>query len=401
MSLQIHPWFARSVVALMLMVAGCGGIATSASVSSVPATPAGSSAKPAASVPASASGSTAASQATGGPSGSRSVGPVASTATTYVPGAVLNPPVTVKAGMAKTAADSPMVLADKRGYLKAEGLELQTTVFSNTQDALPPLGAGQLDVMVGGSSPAIFNAVARGVNVQIVADGGSQAPGSDWFGLAVRTDLIDSGRYKRPSDLKGLKIGIPAPFTVVHYMLKVLLEKNGLTLNDVDVAALGVPGEVTALGNKGIDAMVNIEPFLSQVEQQGSGKVVVRSLEATPKLVSGIFMMSPEFPAKQPEAARRYMVAWLRGVRDYLDAFSKGKDQEQTAKLLQESGILLNAKTQNPTFNADGVFDPAGLQELLVWYTQEKAITGQVDLNKVVNFQLVKDAARKLPPYQR
>ena len=37
-----------------------------------------------------------------------------------------------------------------------------------------------------------------------------------------------------------MKVGIPAPYVSSHYMLKVLLEKNGLSLADVESIGVGL-----------------------------------------------------------------------------------------------------------------------------------------------------------------
>ena len=304
----------------------------------------------------------------------------------------------MRAGNLQSIAEAPRVIATKRGYFKAEGLNVETTNFAVTMDALPLMGTGQLDVMTGGLNPALFNAVARGVNVQVVAESGSQAVGNDWLGLNIRNDLIDSGRYKGPADLKGLKIGVPGAYTVIHYFLKVLLEKNGLSLKDVQVVFLGMPDTATALANKAVDGNAVIEPFLSAVERQGSGKVVLRSHEVAPDIVSGVFLMAPDFATKSPEAARRYMIAWERGVRDYVDAFTRNTGRDEVVKMLAEEKIVVNPSTQVPTYSAGGTFRLKGMQDLLNWYIAEDQIKGQVDLNKVVDFHLIENAVKTLGP---
>jgi ABC-type nitrate/sulfonate/bicarbonate transport system substrate-binding protein len=130
----------------------------------------------------------------------------------------------VTVGFAGSVTEAPMILARARGHFAAEGIELDLADFAVTADTLPGLGTGQLDVVTGGVNPAIFNVVARGVPLKIVADGGSIGPDNDWSALLVRKDLVDSGRYRTPADLRGLRIAVPGLYTVVHYVLKVLLD---------------------------------------------------------------------------------------------------------------------------------------------------------------------------------
>jgi len=391
---QVRHWVTGVAIGTVLLSA-CGGSVTPAAPASSAAAPAAASA---AAAPSSAPASAAAPAAKPSTSTAASVAAPAGASAAYKPAAPLSPAVTVKVGNLHSLAESPATIADARGYFKAEGLNVQLVDFTVTADALPALGTGQIDLMTGGVNPALFNSVLRGVNVQVVADAGSQAPGNDWLGINVRKDLIDSGRYKGPKDLKGMKIGLPGPYSIVHYMLKVLLEKNGLSLKDVDATGIGLPGSVTALANKALDANATIEPFLSEPERQGIGKVVLRSNDILPDLVGAVFLMSPEFRNKNPEAARRYMIAWERGVRDYLDAFTKNKGRDDVIKLLQDNKIAINTNAQIPTYNLAGTFPLKGLQDLLKWYQDEAQVKGELDLNKVVDFSLVQEAVKTLGP---
>ena len=78
---------------------------------------------------------------------------------------------------APDAAPPPDALPDAAERRRAEQAGWRTTEFTLTADALPALGTGDLDAMSGGVNPALFNAVARGVNVQIVANGGTVGSG--------------------------------------------------------------------------------------------------------------------------------------------------------------------------------------------------------------------------------
>jgi NitT/TauT family transport system substrate-binding protein len=373
-------------VVLVLLLAACGGGAA-APASSAPAS--GAAAKPSAAAPA-ASAKPAASGA-------------AAASGAYSPGPALNPPVPVRIGFIASLTESPEVIADKKGYFAAEGIQPQFIGnFTNSGDALLALGSNQLDIFVGGLSPGVFNSIARGVKVEILATGGGQADGRDTLGFTVRKDLWDNGRYKTTADLKGMKIGDSAPYNVIHYMLYLALKQNGMTLNDIDLVSTGgLPNSVAALSNKGVDGIVTVEPFISEPEAKGFGKVAFRSHEIDPTIPGGVFMLAPDFRAKHPEAVDRYLVAWLRGVRTYLDAIVKGIDKDATIKLLQDNKISYNPSAQPPDFNPDGRFDVKGMQGLLDWYVQEKQVTNPPDLNTIVNFQFVDAAAKKLGPYQK
>src|SRR5712691_1768948 len=79
---------------------------------------------------------------------------------------------TVRVGIANTSSDVGFFIADKKGYFNQEGIQVLFTDFESAAKMVAPLGSGQLDVGGGASSAGLYNAVARGINIKIVADKG-------------------------------------------------------------------------------------------------------------------------------------------------------------------------------------------------------------------------------------
>src|SRR5262249_48541799 len=71
---------------------------------------------------------------------------------------------------------APYILMRERGYLAEQGLEADLQLFDSGARMVQPLAAGQLDVAPGSVSVGLYNAVARGINLKIVADWASGAP---------------------------------------------------------------------------------------------------------------------------------------------------------------------------------------------------------------------------------
>jgi NitT/TauT family transport system substrate-binding protein len=303
----------------------------------------------------------------------------------------------VSVGFLKTLADAPMVLARAHGHFAAAGIDVDLADFAVTADALPGLGTGQIDAVSGGVNPAIFNAVARGVPVKIVADGGSIGPDNDWYGVIVRSSLVDSGRYRGPADLRGLRVAVPGEYTVLHYVLKVLLERNGLTLGDVDLQPLSMVDHASAVNNGAVDAAFTIEPFITQAVALGGAVRVQGAQEITPYLAGGVVLYSPAFPARSADLVDRYTGAWLRGVADYNAAFGpERRGTDEAVQALRDAGIPINPSTQLPRFQPDGRFDATMMAQLLAWYQAEGVVPASVDLATIVDFSYVDRAAQRL-----
>jgi NitT/TauT family transport system substrate-binding protein len=150
-------------------------------------------------------------------------------------------PVTVTVGATSTTSDAPIYIADKLGYFSDEGLNVTVSNFRSASDMVAPLGTGELDAGAGSPSAGLYNAVLRGVRIKIVADKASSPPGYGATKILVRKDLMDSGRYKQLSDLKGMKFAMNAPGVSNTATLNALLKMAGLQYSDVDTVNCRFP----------------------------------------------------------------------------------------------------------------------------------------------------------------
>jgi ABC-type nitrate/sulfonate/bicarbonate transport system substrate-binding protein len=55
----------------------------------------------------------------------------------------------ITVGAASTTSDAPIYIADRKGFFRAEGLDVKVTNFRSASDMVAPLGAGQLDAGAG------------------------------------------------------------------------------------------------------------------------------------------------------------------------------------------------------------------------------------------------------------
>ena len=370
----------------MSLLATCGGQAAS----SAPASPSSAAAKPAA--PASASAQPAAS------AGAASASPKPSVAASPAS----QPPAgteVLKIATVGSISDAGFYLADDRGYLKEAGLSIDYQRIQSGPQMVPFLATGQLDVAGGSVSGALFSAIQRGVALRIVADKGSNEPGFTFAYVLVRKDLADSGQIKTVADLKGRKLAISSTDNSGEYLADVMLKTVGLSIKDVDTPILGYPDQGPALANKAIDAGQNIEPFASQYVEKGFASFLPDK-DKYAGFQAAVVMYGPKFIEDRPETGKKLMVAYVKGVRDYTLAFSKGKDKEDVIKsLLNHTTVkdrALYDKLGLPGLNPDGAAndkDIAAQQDFFVarGYQKEK-----LDLKPVLDHQFVNYALDKL-----
>ena len=314
----------------------------------------------------------------------------------------------VRVGTTNSSSDAPLFIAAAKGYFKAEGLEVEFTAFDSAAKMIAPLGTGQLEVGAGSPAAGFFNAAARGLDVRIVADKGSMPPGYGYLPLMVRKDLVDSGKMKGFADLKGMKVALPAQGTTTDATLNEALKRGGLKWSDVEVVYMGFPQHVIAFQNKAIDASVTTEPSATRSEQLGVAVRYAGGDKIYPGQQVAVILYGGKFIKEQPEVGRKFMKAYIRGVRDYNDALKGGKlagpnASEIIAILTQYTNIKDPKVYQTITPNGvdpDGKVGEASLRKDLDFFKERGLIEGNVAVDQVIDHSFVAAALKELGPYK-
>src|SRR5579883_2288050 len=68
---------------------------------------------------------------------------------------------TVNIGSVNSVADTPFVVADRKGYFREVGIRANFVHFDAAANMVAPLGTGQLDVGGGAPSAGLYNAIRR------------------------------------------------------------------------------------------------------------------------------------------------------------------------------------------------------------------------------------------------
>jgi NitT/TauT family transport system substrate-binding protein len=297
------------------------------------------------------------------------------------------------------------VLADRLGYFAEEGLDIEFFTFDSAARMVAPLGAGHLDVGGGAPSAGLYNAVARGVNISIVADKGQLRPGYGYMPLLVRKELVDSGEVADAGDLVGRTVAEPAPGTATSSTLDAMLEARGAGYDDVDHSFLRFPEHATALGNGAVDAAVTTEPSATLAEQRGVAVRLQDSTQDYPGQQLAVLLYSQDFVADRPEVGDCFMRSYLRGARTYLEAVPGGtwtgpRAQELSAMLSGTFGMdpeLLRRIT--PTYmDPNGGVDVASLRRDYDFFAERGSLEDTVQVEQLVDTSFARRAVDELGP---
>jgi NitT/TauT family transport system substrate-binding protein len=317
-------------------------------------------------------------------------------------------PIVVNVGAASTTSDAPIYIAAKKGYFREEGFEAKVTNFRSAADMVAPLGIGQLDAGAGSASAGLYNAMLQGIKIKIVADKASSSPGYGATKILLRKDHVDSGRFKELKDFKGMKFAMNAPGVSNTATLNAILKSAGLKYSDVETVNMPFPDHVAALGNKGVDASASVEPGPTIAIKNGFAVLVKADDEIIPNHQIAVLLYSENF-GKKPEVAKKFMRAYLKGVRFYNGALKDGRmigpNADEVIAILAESTPIKEPaiyKAITPTgMNPDGKVNVQSLADDLAFYQQQGLITGDIKADQVVDHSFVDAALKELGPYKK
>jgi len=243
--------------------------------------------------------------------------------------------IPLKALLTPFISFGPFFIAEEEGYFTEQGLVVNFVKFDDASKAIPSLLKGDIDIIGGTISVSMLNAMAKGGRMRLVADKAYiSATGCDHFALLARKNLIKDGEILDPVHLKGKRIAVKLARSTEYFFEKIL-GRTGLTMGDIIV--FNIPDEVMleAFKNKGIDFAVTSEPWITHVIDTGQGAVWIPAKQVIPDFPIGIVLYGPNLIEKYSTAGKKFMVAYLKAVRQY----NGGKTKRNVDILNKHTGL--------------------------------------------------------------
>jgi NitT/TauT family transport system substrate-binding protein len=303
-----------------------------------------------------------------------------------------------------SASGAGFYIAKEMGYFEDYNIEVEFATFGNSDDMLPALAAGEVDIAGGISSASFFNSIAQGIDVKMIADKGHNVKGSSYFTFVISKELEDE--IKEYSDFKGKTIAVSTKNAVDDYIYQLMLKHAGLTEDDVNFELMSDFGNmISAIGTGSIDAALQIEPLITQGEGEG---IHVRFGDATdyaPEAQIAMVLASPKFLEDRENVALRFMTAYLKGVRDYNDAFVKGTgDLDKMIDIMTKHTPMkdkeLWKKVSVTGLNPNGEMFIDDIQKQYDMYKENGAIKGDVDFADAIDTSITERAVDILGEYK-
>src|SRR5256714_12561715 len=187
--------------------------------------------------------------------------------------------------------------------------KIEWFVYNAGPSAMEAIFAKSIDLSYVGSGPAL-NAYTKSKGEEIRLIAGAANGGS---GLVVQPDQ----NLNAPADFRGKKIATPQLGNTQDISCRAWLTEGGLKITqlggDAQVLPTQNPDQLGLFRGSNIDAVWTVEPWLSRLEQEASGKVIVEEKEvATTVLVSSVkFLNEQRDLAKKFAQAHAELTDWI------------------------------------------------------------------------------------------
>ena len=206
-----------------------------------------------------------------------------------------------------------LTIAEKKGFFKDAGLDLEISDFPGGSKSLESLMGGSVDVVAGayehtlrmqqrGQAIKGFALIGRGMQIAI----------------GLRNEMAD--KVKSPADIKGMKFGVSAPGSSTHMLLLAWAARGGLKASDFSVIGVGAGASVVAaIENKSVDGVSQTDPALTILQEKGLIRIALdtRTMKGNQDFFGGAFpagclYAKPELMSQTPNTALALATAIVR-----------------------------------------------------------------------------------------
>src|SRR3954468_23087298 len=209
-------------------------------------------------------------------------------------------------------------------------VKIEWFVYNAGPSAMEAIFAKSIDLTYVGPGPAL-NAYTKSNGAEIRLIAGSANGGAAWV---VQPDQ----NLKAPADFRGKRIATPQLGNTQDVSCRAWLVSGGLKITqlggDAQVLPTANPDQLALFQQKKVDAVWTVEPWLSRLEKEAGGKVLVEERDvATTVLVSSVkFLNERRDRAKKFAQAHAELTDWI------------AKNPEEAQKLIR-SELLAETKS--------------------------------------------------------
>ena len=289
----------------------------------------------------------------------------------------------------------PAKLAERLGYFKAEGLDVELLNEGTGVDAENEMLAGAAQGVIGFYDHCV-DLQAKGKFAQSVVQL-SHAPGE--------AQLVSNKhpQVKSMADLRGKNLGVTGLGSSTNFLTQYLMVKAGVPMGEFTSVPVGAGTTfIAAMQQDKIQGGMTTEPTISRLLKTGDARILVdlRTIEKTKEALGGTYpaaslYMTNDWVAKNKPVVQKLANAFVKTLR-FINTHSAAEIADKMPadfSVGDRAGYIKALSEGKGMFTPDGVMPQGGPETVLAVLSGfSKSVKGKtIDLSKTYTTEFVKN----------
>lgn len=247
---------------------------------------------------------------------------------------------------------APIYLAKSKGFFTEQNLDVTIQNVAGGAEAVPGVVSGQYQFAFA-NVISLLLATAKGLPLKAIAAGNfSTGKAEDFGGILVPAD----SPIKTLKDLEGKTLSVNQINNIGGVTVRAAMRKAGADPDKVKFIEVKFPEMPAALGQKRVDAIWVVEPFLTVARSQGATVLDWNFADTAPNLMIAAYFTTREYAEKNPDIVKRFTAAINKGL-----TYASEHADDARAILLTYTKIdkaiadKLNLPVWTPQINRDSI----------------------------------------------
>ena len=211
---------------------------------------------------------------------------------------------------------APIYLGKQKGFFSQHNIDLSLSTSQGGAAIVPAVVAGQ--VQIGFSNmTSLLLAASKGLPVKVVCNGvaSTGVADKDYSAVLVKAD----SPVHTAADLAGKTVAVNTLKNIGDTTVRASVRKAGGDPKAVKFVELAFPDMLAALQGGRVDAIWEVEPFVTAALGGGARMVAANYVDTAPNLTVATYFTSVQLTKTNPDLVKRFVAAMNQSLQ-YADA---------------------------------------------------------------------------------
>lgn len=314
-------------------------------------------------------------------------------------------------------ADGPFIskgatmIAFEKGYFKKLGLDVEYKWFMDGSLIVAPMVAGEVDIGTLTPSAGMFNAIARGADIHMFLDGGTDVDREHSYPVTMVAQKHWDAGVKTAKDLKkiaGEKAHLSAKGSINEFIQDRSWMASGVDPNKVETEyGLPQPALMKLMMKGGVNICNFAYHFGFILQKAKKAQPVALGYDVAPgNVISCYSYTQDKFNSVGRETYVRFAMAYLHAIQEFNAAADAKPAPKEIMDILTKHtlfkgdrgrGLLTAIQPHWSRLQADGKPHKPGLAMMQDhWVDVRKYVKNKVSIDKLADVSIAEEAAMRL-----